>query len=248
MNRLSQQATPALRPAFPPIAARTDVPAEVAALASRLGVPARRDIGSRVNLTQSGTMCSRPGGPERAFRAEQTVGISYVGFVWRARTTLLGPIGVEMTDYLEGDEAGLEARLLGLIRLARAPPGVALSRGEAMRYLAELIWNPDAILFNRDIDWRVLDAHRLTAATGTGERRCEIGLWLDSHGLPHQLAAEDRPRMVGRRFETTPWFGRCHDYQWLANRRIPRRAEVGWRIDGREFVYFRAHLDTWSMT
>jgi hypothetical protein len=38
-------------------------------------------------------------------------------------------------------------------------------RGEAMRYLADLMWNPDALLLNRWLDWRVINVRTLAVAT-----------------------------------------------------------------------------------
>ncbi len=64
-----------------------------------------------------------------------------------------GPIVVQVIEGLDG-EAHLDARLLGVVRLAHVRGGDQVFRGEAMRYLAELVWNPDAILFNHDLEWR----------------------------------------------------------------------------------------------
>jgi hypothetical protein len=43
-----------------------------------------------------------------------------------------------------------------------------------------------------------------------------------------------------------PWFGRGGDYEMIAGRRIPTRAEVGWIIDGAEFIYWRGRIESWS--
>ena len=53
-----------------------------------------------------------------------------------------------------------------------------------MRYLAELIWNPDAILFNRDLEWQVLNQECLQVAVGHGERRTDLRLRLDANDNP----------------------------------------------------------------
>jgi hypothetical protein len=116
-----------------------------------------------------------------------------------------------------------------------------------MRYLAELVWNPDAILFNHDLEWRVLDQRRLQVAAGNGPRRVEVCLVLNDDGDPASMEAGARPRLVGRTFAMTPWFGRCHDYQWLGGRRVPCRAEAGWDLDGKPFVYWKAQCETWSV-
>ena len=67
-----------------------------------------------------------------------------------------------------------------------------------MRYLAELIWNPDAILFNRDLVWQVLIQECLQVAVGHGERRADLRLRLDADGDPIAMTADAPPRQVGR--------------------------------------------------
>ena len=67
-----------------------------------------------------------------------------------------------------------------------------------MRYLAELVWNPDAILFNRDLEWQVLNQECLLVAVGKDKRRAEVRLRLDGNGDPISMEADARPRQVGR--------------------------------------------------
>ena len=54
---------------------------------------------------------------------------------------------------------------------SRMVGGANNNRGEALRYLAELPWNPDAILHNRSLGWAVLDAETIRVATGVGAER-----------------------------------------------------------------------------
>jgi hypothetical protein len=58
--------------------------------------------------------------------------------------------------YVDG-EGLLEARLYGSLPLTRAA-GPETSRGELMRYLAELIWAPHAKRHNPALSWREIDA------------------------------------------------------------------------------------------
>jgi hypothetical protein len=57
-------------------------------------------------------------------------------------------------------------------------------RGETMRYLAELPWIPDALLFNTQLSWRVIDTRTLAVATGKGARRSEVRITLNEAGDP----------------------------------------------------------------
>jgi len=227
-------------------AARTDLPSEVLALAHRLGVSAGGG-GRVVRLTQSGEMWLKPGSKPLAFTARQTFAVAEVSFLWRARFRAMAGVSMQIIDYLVGRKAGLEGRLLGALALVHVTDSDAAFRGEAMRYLAELMWNPDALLFNTQLDWRVTDARTLAVATGEGARRCEVRLILNEAGDPVRAEADDRPRSDGRVFTACPWFGRGGDYRTIGGRRIPTRGEVGWIVNGVEFIYWRGRVESWSL-
>ena len=142
---------------------RTDLPSQVQALALRLGVPAGSD-GRIVQLTQSGEMWLKPGSRSLSFTAQQTIAVPKVAFLWRAQLPISVGLSMNVIDYVVGHEAGLEGRLLGVLPVVHMADGDTMFRGEAMRYLAELMWNPDALLLNRQLEWRVLNTRTLAVA------------------------------------------------------------------------------------
>lgn len=225
--------------------ARPDLPAEVTALARRLGVSSN-DRSRLVRLTQSGDMWLKPGTKPLAFKAQQIITIAEPGFLWQARFSLAG-LPLQIIDGLIGGEGRLEGRLFGVLQMLDMRGGDAMFRGEAMRYLGELMWNPDALLLNQQLDWRVIDARTIAVATGQAARRCEVRLILNELGDPVRIDASDRPRAVGNTLVPCPWFGRCSDWQTIGGRRIPMKAEAGWRLDGVEFVYWRGRIESWFL-
>lgn len=235
----------ALEPSSKARATRADLPPEVLALASSLG--ASNETGGRVvRLTQWGDMWLKPGSRPLAFSAEQTMSLVEVGFLWRAWLRVAG-LSMQVIDYMVGGKAGLEGRLLGSLPMVQMTDTDAMFRGEAMRYLAELMWNPDAILLNRHLTWRVLNARTLAVATGEGARRCEVRLILNEAGDLIKAETDDRPRQAGRVVVNCPWFGRACAYRTIGGRRIPTVAEAGWLLDGVEFTYWRGHIASWSV-
>ena len=228
-----------------PLAVRADLPSEVQALAQRLGASASGSA-RLVRLIQSGEMWLKPGEKPLSFKARQSNAVAEVGFLWQAlfRT---GGLSMRVIDFVVGSEGGLEGRLFGVLPIVRTASDDAAYRAEAMRYLAELMWNPDALLLNRQLDWRVIDKRTLSVAIGEGARRSEIRLILDEAGNPVRAEADDRPRAEGSVSKPCPWFARGGDYQTIGGRRIPTRGEAGWILDGVEFVYFRGRIESWSL-
>lgn len=128
------------------------LPAAVYDLALRLGVDPKANASS-VHLTQSGRMKPLIAASWMSFRATQTISTTECAFDWRAR---VGPLGaVSAQDALVDGEGRFDVVAFGIVPISRAEHSAALVRGELMRYLAELPWAPDAILFNAGLRWRV---------------------------------------------------------------------------------------------
>ena len=219
---------------------RTDLPPEVAALAARLGARSDGQAGF-VHFEQSGQMWLTPGAKPVPFTAGQTARVAAPGFLWRARVG-----ATVVADYLTSGTSGLEAKLYGFWSVARMVGGAEARRGESLRYLSELAWNPDAILVNRALEWTVLGPRILKVATGQGEERSEITFDLDSSGLISSASARARPYLDKGRTSSRPWRGRFWDYQSMGGRLLPVRGEVAWMLDAGEFLYWQGQLLSWS--
>ena len=223
---------------------RVDLPPEVVALAARMG--ARSDGGSRFAVfEQTGQMWPAPGGKPMNFTARQTVRVDAPEFLWRAITGL--PAGMMIADYLVTGMGGLEVRLLGAFPVAHMVGGADAAQGEALRYLAELPLNPDAILANRALDWTVVDPRTIKVATGVGVARGEVTLELEEHGLVVRMSAPSRTYAEkDGRTARHPWRGRFWDYQSIGGRFIPLQGEVAWVLEAGDFVYWRGRILSWK--
>jgi hypothetical protein len=222
--------------------ARRRLPPAVYDLALRLG--ANPHAGRDVALRQTGRMRQDPASGWMKFSARQTISSYACAFEWRAST---GPLGViSVRDALSGGKGALDVQALGFIRLAHLAPSQALTRGELMRYLAEVAWAPDAILFNAALRWRSDGPDRLIVGAGTGHAEAEVSLTLDSDGRIASVFAADRPRGVKDAFTPTPWQGRFTDYHQHQGFWLPFSGEVSWTIGTGTFVYWEGRLTGWE--
>jgi hypothetical protein len=221
------------------------LPDAVRALALRLGADPDRVAGP-VSLSQRGRMkLSLASARWLPFTAQQSIEVIACVFDWDARFLPFGYLAV--IDALEAGRGRLEVTALGLIPLVRAKPTPALLRGEMLRYLAELPYAPDAMLHNRDLDWRETGAGQLVVGTGTGDLRCEVTLTLGEDGRVASIYAADRPRSATPPILPTPWHGRFSDYRQVQGRWLPFYGEVAWQIDGQQIPYWRGTLTAWAM-
>ena len=212
-------------------------------LARRLGAsPSRKQ--STVRLRQTGRMRQVGASRWMAFRAQQMISNVNCAFDWRART---GPFGlVTVRDALTEDGGHADVRAFGFIRIVRAKGSSPLTRGEMMRYLAELALAPQAILFNTGLRWRDDGPDRLVVGAGSGETAAEVILSLDSDGRIAGAFAPDRPRSVQPPFLPTPWQGRFSDYRHQNGMWLPFSAEVGWVIGGKEDICWQGRMEQWE--
>lgn len=145
-----------------------------------------------------------------------------------------------LDSYMKG-EGHLEGRLMDAVLLAKAE-GKAMSKGELMRYLAELVWCPDAMLRNGALKWQEVDNKTVSVSATQGDVSATVMLHFNDEGDIHCITAEDRPRSMGAETLETPWMGTFSDYQTLEGYRIPISAEVSWDLDDQMFIYWRGQV------
>jgi hypothetical protein len=117
--------------------------------------------------------------------------------------------------------------------------GGDISKGEAMRYLAEVPWTPQAMVANHELEWRQVDDRTVEVATRLNGERLEVLLHFDAKGDIVASTADARPRDVGGGTVDTPFRGKFSDYAVLGGVRVPTTAEVSWELPEGPFIYFR---------
>src|SRR5207244_4653761 len=127
------------------------------------------------------------------FGAKQEIAIERVEFAWKARFRVAPLVWLHVHDWYCDGEGGLDGRLFGGIPVVRAG-GVEVARGEAMRYLAELPWAPQAMAANRALEWREVDGKTVEVSTLVAASRVAVTLHFNSQGDVTAASADARPR------------------------------------------------------
>lgn len=220
------------------------LPPATLALALRLGADPACAF-SAVGFTQAGHMkLSLKSSLWLPFRAHQTMSVRSCEFAWNARFMPLGYLAV--TDALVGGIGRLDVSAFGGLPLVRAKASAALTRGELIRYLAELPLLPDAMLHNHDLAWREIDASTIAVAAGAGDTACEIVFTLGQDQRIASVFRADRATRASPPFTPMPWHGEFGDYRQQGGRWIPSSAQVGWMINGKKCLYWRGRIKDWT--
>jgi hypothetical protein len=211
---------------------------------------ARRAVGetpvpNTVWLRQCGEMRANLRGSWQPFTAEQVISIHQPGFAWLARMQAAPLASARILDCYVDSAGLLEARLFGSLPPARIA-GPQATKGELMRYLAELSWAPHAMLYNPQLSWREIDATTAEVSAESPAGLARVRLIFESGDIT-RVEADDRPRAVGRRTVPTRWYGRCCDYRQVDGCRIPTQAVVSWLLEDGPFEYWRGRVTRFRM-
>jgi len=149
------------------------------------------------------------------------------------------PVELPQAPYLL---AGLlRARLLGVFTVADAS-GPEADSGEMMRYLAEAIWYPTALVPDEWLRWQAVDERSAIAVLTDGGQEVAVKFFFDDEGLVSHFEAE-RFRIEKGRCRKVPWRAYCSGYTVRGGFRVPREARVAWRLPEGELEYFRGRIE-----
>lgn len=229
--------------ASPPVT-RTDLPDLIFAYAMRAGASPEA-LPHHVRLKQVAEIQMTEESAWLPLEAEQLIAVGEPGFLWEAAQRM-GPVTkFQVVDSFVGGEGRLRVDLLGALRVVDAA-GSDMDRSEAMRYLAELPWAPDAMLGNPDLHWRALTADRVEVALDMPGGKAAVTFRFDPRGDIVEVVARDRPAL-GPGGETVLRDWRCilSAYGEVGGRRLPLRGEAGYVVDGVYTPYWRGSIEAW---
>lgn len=206
-------------------------------------LPDDQPVIDSVRLEQTGRL--RVGGHDSAwnpFTATQHVTTEPPGFFWDARINMWPLIPVRVADFYRDGDGHAAVSLLGLLPLARDAATPELNHGELLRYLAEAVWYPTALLPSGGVEWAPIDERTATATLTHGETTATLTVHFTADNEVSKVHAEARPRRVADGYESTPWTGHWRDYQLRNGIRVPTAGEVVWHLPDGDLSAWRGRL------
>jgi hypothetical protein len=192
-------------------------------------------------------MTTGPGKPFFSLSATQLSGTRNGGFVWEATATIAAVFPIRVVDAYVAGAGRLEVRIAGSIPIAYAA-GPESDKGEMMRFLAELAWNPDAIINAGGLSWRQIDWRTVEVSIETAGGTATVRHLFDASGDIIAIEADDRPYLVNGKSVPMRWIGRFRDYTQFGSHRLPRHGDVAWDLPEGEFIYFRGTIVSFELS
>jgi hypothetical protein len=178
----------------------------------------------------------------RPFTSTQFVTTLPPGFDWDARIQMLPGVPVFVRDGYVLGAGGLRAALFGLIPVMQAEGSGEIARGQLLRYLAESMWYPTALLPGHGVVWTPTGERSARATLRDRGVEAAVDFHFGGDGLVREVFAPDRPRAEGEAFVLAPWAGRGRRFERRDGLLIPMEAEVEWRLAGGPLPYWRGRI------
>ena len=192
-------------------------------------------------LTQHGEFLVRADPPVwRPFSATEAMAVG--GFVWDARIRVFPGVAIHVCDSFSAGAGAIRASAMGVFPLMHAEGTPEIAAGALLRYLAEAVWMPTALLPSQGVTWTGLDDASARGTITCGATTVSLDFHFGADGLVERVFTSARPREVEGRFVPTPWQGRFRHYADVHGSRIPLRGEVAWLHPEGPRPYWRGRI------
>lgn len=195
----------------------------------------------RATIRHAGEFRTHPSKPFSRFTSVQHVSTDPPGFVWNARIYMMPLVPTFVRDsYLDG-EGSMLAAIGGLVPVVRQHGTPAMARGALVRYLAEAVWYPTALLPGPGLTWTAIDDVSARVTLVDGATTVSLDVTFGGDGLVDRVSTI-RDRDVDGVGIPTRWTVTNSRYERVAGVRIPTHGEVTWDLPEGPFTYWRGHF------
>ena len=193
------------------------------------------------HFKQEGTLRTTAEGPWMPFYAEQWVSSTTPGFIWVADVGK--GIGVHFSglDKYRNGNGSMLIKLFSLIPVVNEK-GSYINQGALVRYLAEIIWLPQAA-FNKKITWEEVDRSKVKVIMKDGEVEAS-GIF--SFNKDGKVIGFEAQRYYVNQNEATleNWMIAIdpNSYKEFQGIRIPTKASITWGLAEGDFTWYQVSI------
>ena len=194
------------------------------------------ELAGTINMSATGGEDWKP------FTSTQRAVVHRPGFLWNGHVSMFPGLVAHVHDSYIAGTGGLQASMLGLFTVAQAQGVGEIARGEMMRYFAEAIWYPTALLPSQGVRWEAVDDRSAKATLADDPITLTLLFRFDETGLISSVHADARGAGVGKDAVMLPWECSASNYQLRGGMMVPTVGEAAWmRPEGRR-PYFIGKL------
>ena len=182
-------------------------------------VAARFELAGSINMSANGANW-------KPFTSWQRAVVHRPGFLWNGSVSMFPGLIAHVHDSYIAGVGTLHAAMLGLFTVADVRGGGEIARGEMMRYFAEAVWYPTALLPSQGVRWDAVDEHSAHATLIDGPAQVALLFSFDDAGLVTSIHSDARGSGAGKDMVMQPWDCSLSNYQLRHDMLVPTRGEV----------------------
>ncbi|MGH7515879.1 MAG: DUF6544 family protein [Gemmatimonadales bacterium] len=207
----------------------------------RFALAPGQPIVRRATIRTAGDFLARPGGRWSPFTAVQHFAADPPGFVWDARIRMAPLVAIHVRDGYVRGEGSMLGRIWGVWPVVDQRGTPELAAGALLRYLAECVWLPTALLPREGLSWAGIDDATARATLTDGATTVALDVHFAPGGEITRVSAM-RHRDVSGVGVLTPWTGRFSDYTRVKGMMVPMSGEVEWLLPDGPTPYWRGRI------
>lgn len=172
-------------------------------------------------------------------QAEQYFTTEEPGFIWKANIKAAPLVHIAGRDKYLGGKGNMLIKLLSIFTVADSV-GKEINQGTLLRYLAEMVWFPSAVL-NEYITWDEIDDDH-AKATMTYKDVTASGVFaFNEKGEVIEFEAE-RYGEFDKKFRLELWSISLRDYKEFEGISIPTKGAVTWKLETGDFNWLNLEV------
>lgn len=192
-----------------------------------------------VHIIQKGSMRTAPDSQWMPFDAEQHLTINPPGFVWKATIHANKFIDIAGRDKYENGKGYMLIKAASLIPIANIS-GEEIDQGTMIRYMAEMIWFPQAAVSGY-LHWEEIDSTHALVTMNYGDVSASGIFTFNNSGLPIGFKAE-RYKEFGGKFSKETWSVAVTGYRYFNGIPVSHSSEVTWMLKEGDFTWLKLNI------
>ncbi len=163
------------------------------------------------------------------------------GFVWDAKIKMAPLITARVLDMYKKGSGILNAKLFNTFTVANASGAKELDTGELVRYLAESVWFPTALLPSQSTKWEAIDDNTAIAILKDGVNEVSLKFYFNNEDEIIKVTSK-RYRLINDTYKLVSWTGYFSNYQRRNGILIPLEGKVEWNLPQGSFAYWKGRV------
>ncbi|MBX2875229.1 MAG: hypothetical protein KTR30_24135 [Saprospiraceae bacterium] len=155
------------------------------------------------------------------------------GFLWRGKLSWFSAVD----KYIRG-KGNLKVKLLSILPIVNAK-GKATDQGEFLRWLAEAVWFPTALLPSERLSWTPVDEQ--SAKIHYADKHIQVEGVFHFNEMGQITHFKAKRHMDDERLEK--WTTHCKDYRLVQALQVPFYAEAVWNLPDGDFCYAKFEVE-----